>query len=231
MPKRKPSKSKDKKPKTPKIDEGARLVTPGINKVPEQVVDQRVKKLAEDLKKIESKGDFVNMPEERTVVLTPVDATPQAGQGGDESANPEDWMISVTMKNRTNSILHIAGLMNLIVSLELIGKSAASDPQVSTNAPAKEIYAHNVNEAQTLAMLHVTQLVVQHQISWDEVLESMVADYMRNIPPEEHTPEKENTIRAQAYGVISTGYEIINRCRNAAVSKVSGDDGVESKSA
>jgi len=177
------------------------------------------------------------MPEERTVVLKPVNETPQAGQGGaapasaDPNGNPEDWMIVVSMKNRQNSILHVAGLMNLIVSLELIGKSATNDPDVKKNPVIGDIYFHNVNEAQTLAMIHITQLVVQHGIKWEEVLESMVADYMQNMPPADRTKEKETDVRAQAYSVISTGYDIINRCRNTAMGKVGGAGAVDSKPA
>jgi hypothetical protein len=232
------TKTKEKKPKLPKIDESARLVTPGINKVPEQKVEQQVEKIAEDLKKIESEGDLADMPEEKTVVLKAV--TPAAGQGGaapveqavSQSINPEDWMIVVSMKNRRNAILHIAGLMNLIVSLELIGESSEKDPEIAANELAKEIYAHNINEAQTLIMLHVTQLVVQHQITWDEVLNTMVSDYMGSMPEADRTKEKEEGVRAQAYGVISTGYDIIARCRNDAITKASGANGrVEPKSA
>lgn len=204
--------------------------------------DQKVEQVAAAI--TEHPDDTVgdeDMPEEKTIVLTAVkpeetardipSATPPAGQGGTDSPNPDDWMISVVMKSRQNAVLHVAGLMNLIVSLELIGKSATSEPEVAKNQQMQEIYAHNINEAQTLAMLHITQLVVQHKISWDEVLESMVSDYMRNVPETDRTPEREDSIRAQAYSVISTGYEIINRCRNAAVARASGDNGgVERKS-
>jgi hypothetical protein len=220
MAKRKPSKTKSKK--TPKKDADAKPVE-DVEQVKATVVETKMEK--------------EEMPEEKTVVLKAV--TPVAGQGGvappepvAHSVNPEDWMIVVSMKNRRNAILHIAGLMNLIVSLELIGESSTKDTEIAANEMAKEIYAHNINEAQTLIMLHVTQLVVQHQITWDEVLNTMVSDYMGSMPEADRTKEKEEGVRAQAYGVISTGYDIIARCRNDAITKASGANGrVEPKSA
>jgi len=135
----------------------------------------------------------------------------------------EEWMIVVTMKNRKNAILHVAGLVNLIVSLEIVGVSACKDPEIAKNDRVKEIYTHNINEAQSVAMIHVTQLMAEHKIVWDEVMESMVKDFMKSIPPNLRGQVKEEDVRTQAMGIISAGYEITMRCRANSINRYLGE--------
>lgn len=133
----------------------------------------------------------------------------------------QDWVVTVKMPKRENAITHIAGLANLMVSLEVIVKSAVQDPKVVNNDPVKDIYFKTINEAQQLSTIHITQLMTDHNISWEEVLEEMVKSYMQAIPENQRKGKfSEENIRKQAAGIIQTAYEIKMRCHAMSLEAV-----------
>lgn len=134
----------------------------------------------------------------------------------------QNWVVAIKMPNRENAVSHIAGLANLMVSLEMIGKSAVQDPRLVNNAPVQDIYFKTINDAQQLATIHITQLMMDHKITWEEVLEEMVKNYMQAIPENQRVGQfSEENIRKQAEGIVQTAYEIKMRCHAISLEAVS----------
>jgi len=162
--------------------------------------------------------------EEKTVTLTPIQEQQpvEPAKPIEPTAEERRWMINIGIQDRGVSLLHVAGLLNLVVSLDIIGASSLKDPSVAKNPRAKEIYSDNIREAQTLAMIHITQLINQHNILPDEIIEAMTKDYMESVPKNMRGQVKEEDVREQALGVLQTGFAIVDRCRAENIRRYSG---------